>query len=100
MVESLEILQLVGLHVWQREKVDGYGGMTRIGITADARTGNIVGVGSETIAAEDIVARTHYTIVVHVDVGNVDPRAHKVVTNGQRTVLGRGFSPSYQLRTR
>ena len=81
MVERLKIMLVFFLDVWNGEEVDAYGCMANRGGTADAGTGDIVGVGGKALLVEDIIASFHYALVVDIDVGDINPSAYQVASH-------------------
>ena len=68
MVESLQIFLVGLLNVGIGEEVDGHTGCATVGATAYACGGDEMGVGSESLAREDVIARLHHSGIIYVDI--------------------------------
>ena len=78
MIECLKILLVLFLDMGDGEEVDGYSCVAYRGGATDTCAGDVVGVGSQSLFVEDVIAGFYYALIVYIDVGDVYPGANQV----------------------
>ena len=86
-VECLKVFLVFFLYIRNGEEVDAHCCMSNGCCTTDACTGDVMGVGGETLLVEDIVACFYHALVIDIYVGHVNPGSDKVALH--RHCLGR-----------